>query len=51
VSREGNAVTQRYKHKISDVEDYLDHIDVKKLEERIPVTGIFLIADLNFKAL
>ncbi|XP_050066021.1 uncharacterized protein LOC126555101 [Aphis gossypii] len=37
--------------KISDVEDYLEHIEVKKLKERISVQGTCLIADLKIKAL
>jgi len=37
--------------KISYVEDYLEHIEVKKLKERISVKGISLIADLKIKAL
>jgi len=36
---------------ISDVEDYLNRIDVEKLKEHIPVTGTCLIADLKIKAL
>ncbi|KAE9522452.1 hypothetical protein AGLY_017113 [Aphis glycines] len=37
--------------KISDVEDYLEHVEVKKLKERISVQGTCLIADLKIKAL
>ncbi|KAF0688146.1 Uncharacterized protein FWK35_00037431, partial [Aphis craccivora] len=37
--------------KISDVEDYLEHIEVKKLKERISVQDTCLIADLKIKAL
>jgi hypothetical protein len=37
--------------KISDVEDYLEHIEVKKLKERISIQGICFIADLKIKAL
>ncbi|KAF0745518.1 Uncharacterized protein FWK35_00022369 [Aphis craccivora] len=37
--------------KISDVEYYLEHIEVKKLKERISVQGTCLIADLKIKAL
>ncbi|XP_060846036.1 uncharacterized protein LOC132925717 [Rhopalosiphum padi] len=36
---------------INDVEDYLDHIEIKKLKDNIPVTGTCLIADLMVKAL
>ncbi|KAE9523778.1 hypothetical protein AGLY_015838 [Aphis glycines] len=36
---------------ISDVKDYLEHIEVKKLKERISVQGTCLIADLKIKAL
>ncbi|KAF0707723.1 Uncharacterized protein FWK35_00029969, partial [Aphis craccivora] len=37
--------------KISDAEDYLEHIEIKKLKERISVQGTCLIADLKIKAL
>ncbi|KAF0710648.1 Uncharacterized protein FWK35_00028358 [Aphis craccivora] len=37
--------------KISDVEDYPEHIEVKKLKERISVQGTCLIADLKIKTL
>ncbi|KAE9543410.1 hypothetical protein AGLY_002210, partial [Aphis glycines] len=37
--------------KIGDVEDYLEHIEFKKLKERISVQGTCLIADLKIKAL
>ncbi|XP_050056254.1 uncharacterized protein LOC126555113 [Aphis gossypii] len=37
--------------KISDVEDYLEHIEDKKLKESISVQGTCLIADLKIKAL
>lgn len=36
---------------ITDVEDYLNRIEVKKLKECIPVAGTCLIADLKIKAL
>ncbi|XP_060846046.1 LOW QUALITY PROTEIN: uncharacterized protein LOC132925693 [Rhopalosiphum padi] len=36
---------------INDVEDYLDHIEIKKLKEHIPVADTCLIADLKIKAL
>ncbi|XP_050064298.1 uncharacterized protein LOC126553927 [Aphis gossypii] len=37
--------------KISDAEDYLEHIEVKKLKERISVQGTCLKADIKIKAL
>ncbi|KAE9525147.1 hypothetical protein AGLY_014561 [Aphis glycines] len=37
--------------KISDVEDYLEYIEAKKLKERISVQGTCLIADLKIKEL
>jgi len=47
----GNEMPLPKNTNLSDDEDYLEHIEVKKLKERISIKDTCLIADLKIKAL